>query len=169
MNTARINPIFEALKESGPNVADPVARISALAHLLDSAIPIPGTNRTIGLDALLGLVPAVGDAISAALSSYIIWEAKQLGIPRWKLARMIGNVAVDTAVGVVPFVGDLFDFAYKSNKRNVRIVLDHLEQTGRMGPRTIEGTAVRMDETSSPRLPAGGFAARPRSGREGRG
>jgi Domain of unknown function (DUF4112) len=144
--TTRMKPIFEALKESGPTVSDSVARISALAHILDSAIPIPGTKRTIGIDALLGLIPAIGDAVSAALASYIIWEAKQLGIPRWKLARMIGNMAVDTAVGAVPLLGDLFDMAYKSNRRNLRIVLDHLEQTGRLTPKVIEGTAVRVDE-----------------------
>jgi hypothetical protein len=146
MPATRLNPFFEALKESGPDVSDSVARISAVAHLLDSAFPIPGTNRTVGLDAILGLIPAIGDAISAALSSYIIWEAKQLGIPRWKLARMIGNVAVDTTIGAVPLLGDLFDAAFKSNKRNVRIVLEHLEQTGRLTPKVIEGTAVRLDE-----------------------
>jgi uncharacterized protein DUF4112 len=97
--TTRMQPLFEALKESGPNAADSVARISLLAHVLDSAITIPGTNRTIGIDPLLGLIPVIGDAISAALSSYIVWEAKQLGLPSWKLARMIGNVAVDTVVG----------------------------------------------------------------------
>ena len=149
--TTRMQPIFEALKESGPNVSDSVARISLLAHVLDSAITIPGTNRTIGIDPLLGLIPVIGDAISAALSSYIIWEAKQLGLPSWKLARMIGNVAVDTVVGAVPFVGDFFDLGFKSNKRNVRIVLDHLEKTGRLTPKVIEGTAVRVDEfTVSP-------------------
>src|SRR5215203_3437101 len=142
--TTRMQPIFEALKESGPNVTDSVARISLLAHVLDSAIPIPGTNRSIGLDPLIGLIPVVGDAISAALSSYIIWEARRLGLPRWKIARMVGHVALDTAVGAVPFLGDLFDAAFKSNRRNVRIVLDHLEQTGRMGPQIIEGTAVRV-------------------------
>ena len=114
--TTRMQPIFEALKESGPNATDSVARISLLAHVLDSAITIPGTNRTIGIDPLLGLIPVVGDAISAALSSYIVWEAKQLGIPRWKLARMIGNIAVDTAIGAVPLVGDFFDLGFKSNK-----------------------------------------------------
>src|SRR5215210_8764744 len=144
--TTRMQPIFEALKESGPDVSDSVTRISLLAHVLDSAIPIPGTNRTIGIDPLIGLIPVIGDAISAALSSYIIWEAKQLGIPRWKLARMIGNVALDTAVGAVPLLGDLFDVAFKSNTRNLRIVLEHLEQTGRLTPKVIEGTAVRIDE-----------------------
>jgi Domain of unknown function (DUF4112) len=147
--TARMKPVFEALKESGPNVGDSVARIRLLAQVLDSAIPIPGTRHTIGIDPLIGLIPVVGDAISAALSSYLVWEAKQLGIPRWKLARMIGNVALDTAVGAVPFLGDLFDVAFKANRRNLRIVLDHLEKTGRLPPRVIEGTAVRLDE---PRL-----------------
>jgi hypothetical protein len=163
--TTRMQPIFEALKESGPNVSDSVARISLLAHVLDSAITIPGTNRTIGIDPLLGLIPVIGDAIAAALSSYIVWEAKQLGLPSWKLARMIGNVAVDTVVGAVPFVGDLFDLGFKSNKRNVRIVLDHLEKTGRLTPKVIDGTAVRVDE--SPASPGGGrgrVAAQPRTG-----
>jgi hypothetical protein len=169
MRATRMEPIFEALKESGPTIRDSVARISALAKILDSAIPIPGTNRTIGIDPLIGLIPVVGDAISAALASYIIWEAKQLGIPRWKLARMIGNMAMDTAVGAVPLVGDLFDLAYKSNRRNLRIVLDHLERTGRLTPKVIEGTAVRIDERPSPRLRTEGFAARPRSEPEGRG
>jgi hypothetical protein len=148
--TARMNPIFEALKESGPDVTDSVARISLLAHVLDSAITIPGTNRTIGIDPLLGLIPVVGDAVSAALSSYIVWEAKQLGIPRWKLARMIGNIAADATIGAVPLVGDLFDLGFKANRRNLRIVLDHLEKTGRLAPKVIEGTAVRIDPDPSP-------------------
>jgi hypothetical protein len=169
MRATRMEPIFEALKESGPNVSDSVARISLLAKVLDSAIQIPGTNRTIGIDPLIGLIPVVGDAISAALSSYIVWEAKQLGIPRWKLARMIGNIAADTAIGAVPFLGDLFDVAFKSNRRNLRIVLEHLEQTGRLTPKVIEGTAVRVGEASSPRLRGEGFAARPRSEPAGRG
>ena len=162
--TTRMQPIFEALKESGPNVTDSVARISLLAHVLDSAITIPGTNRTIGIDPLLGLIPVLGDAISAALSSYIVWEAKQLGIPRWKLARIIGNIAADTAIGAVPLVGDFFDLGFKSNKRNVRIVLDHLEKTGRLTPKVIKGTAVRVDESPASPGGRGGVAAQPRPG-----
>jgi hypothetical protein len=164
MTTAtRMKPIFEAIKEAGPNVSDSVTRISLLAQVLDSAVPIPGTNRTIGIDPLLGLIPVIGDAVSAALSSYIIWEAKQLGIPRWKLARMVGNVAVDTAVGAVPLVGDLFDLAYKSNRRNLHIVLDHLAQTGRLTPKVIDGTAVRIEE-ASPSARDRVAAGRPRTG-----
>jgi Domain of unknown function (DUF4112) len=146
MAAPRMQPVFNSIKASGPNRTDSVARIAALAHLLDSAIPIPGTNRTIGIDAVLGLIPGVGDVVSAALSSYIIWEARQLGLPRWKIARMIGNVALDSTVGAVPLVGDLFDMAYKSNQRNLRIVVEHLERTGRMTPSVIEGTATRIDE-----------------------
>ena len=136
--------LFEALKSAAPTAADSVARLQFLAHLLDSAFLIPGINRRIGLDAVIGLLPGIGDAISTALSSYIIWEARQLGVPRWKIARMIGNVALDTAVGAIPLAGDLFDAAFKSNQRNLKIVLDHLERTGRAGPRTIEGQATRI-------------------------
>jgi hypothetical protein len=146
--------IFEAIGAAGPTRADAVARIQALAHVMDSAFTIPGTSVRVGLDAVLGLIPGVGDAVSAALSSYIVWEARRLGLPRWKIARMVANVAVDAAVGVVPLVGDLFDVAFKANRRNLRIVLDHLERQGEpiprapgpRGPRVIEGEAVRVGE-----------------------
>lgn len=144
MRATRMEPIFETLKESGPTTKDSVARISTLAKVLDSAIPIPGTNRTIGIDPLLGLFPVVGDAISAALASYIIWEARQLGLPRWKIARMIGNVAVDTTIGAIPLAGDLFDVVFKANRRNLAILRKHLEGTGRL-PQTIEGQALRTN------------------------
>lgn len=136
--------LFEGLKAAGPSREDAVRRITALAHLLDNAFVIPGTNRRIGLDALIGLVPGIGDTVSALISSYIIWEARQLGLPRWKIARMIGNVAVDGLVGAVPLVGDLFDAGFKANMRNVRIVLDHLGV--RPDHQIIEGTAVRVSE-----------------------
>jgi hypothetical protein len=142
MNTAR-GDMFEALKAAGPTRADSLARIGLLANLLDSAILIPGLNRRVGLDAVLGLVPGVGDAISAALASYIIWEARQLGLPRWKIARMVGNVAVDTAIGVIPFAGDVFDVFFKANQRNLRIIHDHIGR--KRGPREIDGTATRLD------------------------
>lgn len=136
---------FEAIKAAGPSREDSLARITLLAKLLDSAIVIPGLNRRVGLDALLGLVPVVGDAVSAALASYIIWEARQLGLPRWKIARMVGNVAVDTALGAIPLAGDVFDVFFKANERNLRIINDHLGVTKR-GPKVIDGTAVRINE-----------------------
>ena len=136
--------IFEALKAAGPTRADSVARLEALSHLLDSAFQIPGTNQRVGIDAILGLLPGIGDLVSTVLASYIIWEARQLGLPRWKIARMIGNVAVDTTVGAIPLAGDLFDVAFKANRRNMKILRDHLERTGGL-PRTIEGQAVRIN------------------------
>ena len=137
-------PLFEAIKAAGPTRADSIARLEALSRLLDSAFQIPGTNHRVGIDAVLGLVPGIGDLVSTALASYIIWEARQLGLPRWKIARMVGNVAVDTAVGAIPLAGDLFDVAFKANRRNMKILRDHLERTGAL-PQTIEGQAVRID------------------------
>jgi hypothetical protein len=87
-------------------VEQAVARVEMLAHLMDSAVTIPGTNVRVGLDAALGLVPVVGDLLSQAVASYIIWEARRLGVSRLTLARMIGNSALDTLVGMVPFAGE---------------------------------------------------------------
>jgi len=101
------------------------ASLQRLAHLLDSAIPLPGGFR-IGLDGLLGLIPGVGDLIGSVFSSYIIGQAYQLGASRMLLLRMGGNVLVDTIVGIVPVVGDLFDFAWKANRRNVALLDAHL-------------------------------------------
>ena len=96
--------------------------LSQLAWLLDSAIPIPGTRFTIGLDALLGLVPLLGDLIGVFISSYIVKEAARMGAPRIVLMRMAANVGIEGIVGLVPFVGDAFDAAWKANQRNVRLL-----------------------------------------------
>ncbi|MFC4172204.1 DUF4112 domain-containing protein [Microvirga sp. GCM10011540] len=136
---------FDAIKTAGPRREDAIARITLLAKLLDSAFFVPGLNRRVGIDSVIGLVPGVGDAISTLLASYIIWEARQLGLPRWKIARMIANVAVDTAVGAIPIAGDLFDVYFKANERNLRIIHEHLGMPKR-GPREIDGTAVRVEE-----------------------
>lgn len=135
---------FEMRNATGSTRADALARMDLLATLLDSAFMLPGIDRRVGIDAVLGLVPVVGDALSALLSAYIIWEARRLGLPRWKIARMIGNVAVDTAVGAIPVVGDAFDVLFKANRRNMRIVHDHFGHG--YGPRTIDGTATRVEE-----------------------
>ncbi|MCG7391930.1 DUF4112 domain-containing protein [Microvirga sp. ACRRW] len=143
--TAVRSDLFEAIKAAGPSREDSLARITLLARLMDNAFLIPGLNRRIGFDAVLGLVPGVGDVLSAALASYIIWEARRLGLPRWKIARMVGNVAVDTAIGAIPLAGDVFDVFFKANARNMRIIHDHLG-TPKRGPKEIEGTAVRVGE-----------------------
>ncbi|MCB8823012.1 DUF4112 domain-containing protein [Microvirga rosea] len=144
MNAAR-SAFFEAVKTAGPTREDAIARVTMVAKVMDSAFLIPGLNRRVGLDAVIGLVPGVGDAISAALASYIVWEAHQLGLPRWKIARMLGNVALDTALGAIPLAGDVFDVFFKANQRNLRIIHEHLGIAKR-GPREIDGTATRMGE-----------------------
>jgi uncharacterized protein DUF4112 len=106
-------------------------RLARLAWLLDSSIPIPGTRFTIGLEALIGLFPVVGDLAGVLLSSYIVREAAALGVSRSILARMAFNVALEGLVGMIPFAGDVFDAAYKANQRNVRLLTAWLERPQR--------------------------------------
>lgn len=103
-------------------------RVERLATLLDNAIPIPGTRFRIGLDPLLGLMPGLGDALGALASAWILVEAARLGASRTVLMRMLYNVAVDTLIGAVPGAGDLFDFVWKSDAKNVALLRRHLEQ-----------------------------------------
>ncbi|WP_407672694.1 DUF4112 domain-containing protein [Novosphingobium organovorum] len=103
-------------------------RIEALEFVLERAVSLPGIKRKVGLDAILGLVPVAGDLISAAMGLYIVWEARNLGMPKWQLARMSANVGFDTLLGAVPVAGDLFDFLYRSNSRNLTIIRKHLDK-----------------------------------------
>ena len=105
-----------------------VARIDALATLLDTALVIPGTSVRFGLDALIGLFPAVGDIITTALSLFIVHEAYQLGAPRHVIVRMLGNVALDGVVGAVPVIGDAFDVMFRANIRNMRMLRRWLDR-----------------------------------------
>ncbi|TYC85522.1 DUF4112 domain-containing protein [Novosphingobium sp. BW1] len=110
---------------------DPLAirrRVESLEYMLERAVTVPGINRKVGLDAIVGLVPVAGDMIAAALGLYIVWEARKLGMPKWQIARMMANVGVDTALGAIPLAGDLFDFVYRSNSRNLKIILKHLDK-----------------------------------------
>lgn len=113
------------------------ARLDGLAKVMDSVIKIPGTEVRIGFDALLGLLPGIGDAVSAAIGSYIIWEAKRLGVSKLTLARMAGNTAIDTVLGAIPLIGDIFDVAFRANMKNVALLRAHLEKRG-VGPSVIE-------------------------------
>jgi hypothetical protein len=106
-------------------------RLERLADLLDNAIPIPGTSWRIGLDPLLGLAPGVGDALGAAASAWILIEAVRFGVPRAVLLRMLYNIVVDTALGSVPGAGDLFDFVWKSDSKNLDLLRRHLAQPGK--------------------------------------
>jgi len=101
---------------------DPLARARSLARLLDSAAKVPGTGIRFGADAVLGIIPGLGDVAGAALAGYLVILAQRLGAPRAVVLRMLANVAVDTVAGTVPVIGDLFDVAYKSNTRNVALL-----------------------------------------------
>jgi hypothetical protein len=103
-----------------------VARPDPLATLLDTAFILPGTNVRFGFDALIGLVPGIGDAITTAISLYIVHEARQLGAPGHLILRMLANVVVDGFVGAVPLVGDAFDVLWRANRRNVRLLREWL-------------------------------------------
>ena len=134
--------LFEALKAAGPTRADSVRRMEAVAHVLDTAFLVPGTKQRVGIDAIIGVVPGIGDAVTTLLSTYVIWEARQLGLPRVAIARMLANLAVHASVGTIPVVGDVFDAFFRVNQRNMRIVRAHLARGGR--GREIDGTAVHV-------------------------
>ena len=111
--------------------SDPQAvrqRVEALELVLERAFHIPGTKIPIGLDSIVGLLPVVGDIITAAMGAYMVWEARNLGMSKWQLTRMAANVGIDTAIGFVPIAGDAFDFIWRSNTKNLRIIKKHLDK-----------------------------------------
>jgi hypothetical protein len=108
-----------------------IARLDALASLLDTALVIPGINVRFGLDALLGLVPGIGDAITTVLSLFIVHEAHRLGAPFHVVVRMLVNIAIDAGVGAVPVAGDAFDVMWRANRRNVRLLREWLDHERR--------------------------------------
>src|SRR5262245_55289787 len=101
-------------------------RVRLLSRLLDEQFRIPGTTYRVGLDGLLGLIPGVGDAAGALLSTYILYEAIRLGVPTTMLLRMIANIGIDTVGGAIPIVGDIFDMAWKANKKNAALLHAYL-------------------------------------------
>ena len=122
----------------GSDAAAVRQRVEAMEKLLERSLSIPGTRIPIGLDALAGLIPVVGDLITAAMGAWIVWEGRNLGMPKWQLWRMAANVGFDTAIGAVPLVGDVFDFAFRSNSKNLRIIKRHLDKH-HPATRVIEG------------------------------
>lgn len=129
------------------SVPQTLSRLDALARLMDSAFRIPGTEIVMGFDALIGLVPVIGDAISSAIGGYIIWEAKRLGVSRHTIARMAANTTIDTVLGSIPILGDVFDVVYKSNRKNVALLKAHIEKHGLIDARTIETSYSVRHET----------------------
>ena len=103
-------------------------RLEQMERMLEDMVTIPVINRRVGLDAVIGLVPVVGDIAGAAFGAYLLWEARNLGMGKWAMTRMVGRIGLDTAVGAIPFAGDLFDLAYRSNTRNMRTIRKHLDR-----------------------------------------
>src|SRR5438874_6050771 len=103
-------------------------RIEAMEHVLERMFIVPGINRPVGLDVLLDVVPVAGDLIATALGAWIVWEARNLGMSKWQLARMAGNVGIDTLLGAIPWIGAVPDFFFRSNSRNLRIIKRFLDK-----------------------------------------
>ncbi|MDT9598405.1 DUF4112 domain-containing protein [Sphingosinicella rhizophila] len=138
---------FEALADQLPIGRDPLSvrrRLEAMEAVLERIFVIPGINRPVGLDSIIGLVPVVGDVVTAAMGAWLVWEARNLGMSKFQLWRMMGNIGVDTAIGAIPLVGDLFDFAFRSNTRNLKILKRWLDKHH---PATVvvEGEVVARD------------------------
>ena len=122
---------FEAFAQQLHMGRDPASirrRVESLEMVLERTFVVPGLNRSVGLDAVLGLIPVVGDLIAGAMGAWLVWEARNLGMSKFQLLRMAGNVGFDTAMGAIPVVGDLFDLAFRSNRRNLRMIKKHLDK-----------------------------------------
>ncbi|MCM8730756.1 DUF4112 domain-containing protein [Hephaestia sp. GCM10023244] len=110
---------------------DPAAvrkRVEAMENLLERMFTVPGLNRPIGLDVIVGMVPVLGDVVAASLGSWMVWEARNLGMSKFQMTRMMGNVGVDFVLGLVPIIGAIPDFFFRSNTRNLRIIRKHLDK-----------------------------------------
>ena len=122
------HPRIERLEREAVDAA--MARITMVARLMDSLFAIPGTGIRLGFDAILGVVPVFGDLLGQAIAMYIIWEARQLGVGKLTLMRMLSNTLIDTVFGAVPIAGDVFDVAFRANMKNLRLLQRHLEKHG---------------------------------------
>ncbi len=139
---------FDRFADKLPIGRDPASvkrRIEHAERLLEGLFVIPGLNRPIGLDVILDVVPVVGDFIAAGFGAWIVWEARNLGMSKWQLARMAGNVGIDFLLGSIPWIGAIPDFFFRSNTMNLKIVKRHLD---RHHPElaTIEAPVRRVSE-----------------------
>ena len=144
MSQAR-SQTFQAVADRLPIARDPQAvrqRVEAMERLLERLFVVPGINRPVGLDVILDLVPVVGDVVAAALGAWIVWEARNLGMSRWHIARMGGNVGLDFLLGAIPWVGTIPDFFFRSNSRNLKIIRKWLDKH-HPETRVVEGEVLR--------------------------
>jgi len=103
-------------------------RIEAMEKVLERMFVIPGINKPVGLDVILDIIPGIGTISAAALGSYIAWEARNLGMSKWHVARMAGNIGFDMLLGMIPWIGAIPDLFFQSNTRNLRIIKRHLDK-----------------------------------------
>ena len=125
--------------------SDPLSvrqRVDALERVMERLFVIPGTNRQVGLDVILDLVPFAGSTAAAVLGAYMAWEARNLGMSKWQMSRMAGNVGIDWLLGLIPWIGAVPDFFFRSNTRNLRIIKRHLDRHHAAGA-TVEGEVVQ--------------------------
>jgi len=132
-------PAFPRL---GTDPASVRQRVEAMEKLLERMFVIPGTKQAVGLDVILDLVPGIGDIAGAALGSYLIWEARNVGMSKLQMSRMAGNVGFDFLLGLIPWVGAIPDFFFRSNSRNLKLIKRHLDKH-HAGTATIEGSITR--------------------------
>ena len=121
-------PRVTRIRQLSPGQLQRLDALRKVAQLLDSAFVVPGTSLRIGLDPIVGLVPGIGDLISPLFTVGILWQARELGIPKVVQLRMLFNVAIDTVLGLVPVLGDLFDFAWKANDMNMVLLERHAHE-----------------------------------------
>ena len=126
----------------GTDPASVRQRVEVMERILERMFVIPGTNQKVGLDVILDLVPGIGDIAGAALGSYLVWEARNIGMSKWQMTRMAGNVGFDFLLGLIPWVGAIPDFFFRSNSRNLKLIRKHLD-THHADTATIEGEVVR--------------------------
>jgi hypothetical protein len=126
-----VAPRVEIIPPGKLSAQEQIAHLEWLADLLDSRFVIPGTNIRFGLDGMIGMVPIVGDIISALISFWLISQASRLGLSPWVRLRMTWNVLLDTVVGAIPVLGDMFDVSYKSNRRNIALAKRYLARVNR--------------------------------------
>ena len=122
---------YETIRGLQPDALRRLARVRRLAWLIDGSARLPGTRFRFGLNSLIGLVPAGGDAVLAALSMVIVLEARKLGVPRSILLRMVANIGIEAVGGAIPIAGDAFDMIFKANLRNIALIEDHLRHSNR--------------------------------------
>ena len=118
-------------------------RVETMERLLERLFVVPGLNRPVGLDVILDFIPGVGPTAAAALGAYLAWEARNLGMSKWQISRMAGNVGIDWLLGLIPIVGAVPDFFFRSNTRNLKMIKRHLDKH-HPGTRTVEAEADRL-------------------------